>query len=174
MAAPSVTVRDKDGDITLGYGDLLKYATRVNVIASALMIRLCGKAFSLLSPEEPVCRRELYWRVGFPGGGILDCIEMLSHAVREGRCLQDPTACCTGVPASLVGSFFFEIRYRGRTVAIWPDEGIFDDEFRSMVATWQELPENAPGRDAYLRYKERKVSDILALPDEKLFHWTLH
>ena len=87
MSELTVTVRDQDGDITLTRQDLLKYTTNANVIAAALMIRVSRYAFSLLSPQQPVMRRELYWSLGFPGPGIVDCVEILSHAVREGRCL---------------------------------------------------------------------------------------
>ena len=77
-----LTLRDKDGDLNVGYDDLLKYCTRANVVAAALMLRVSAGAFALLSPGEPVLRRELVWRLGFPGGGVLDCVEMISHAVR--------------------------------------------------------------------------------------------
>ena len=40
------------------------------------MARVAG--LRLLSPEEPVQRRELYWRLGFPGPGMVDCVEVES------------------------------------------------------------------------------------------------
>ncbi len=83
-----VEVADQDGLIRFERQDLLKYASHANVIASALMIRLCAFAFAKLSPDAPVQRRQLYWRLGFPGPGLLDCVELISRAVREGRCLQ--------------------------------------------------------------------------------------
>lgn len=136
MKECSVTVHDRDGDIVLTREDLLKYASKENVIASALMIRLCRFAFEKLSPNASVHRRELYWQVGFPGPGILDCVEMISHAVRDGRCLQNPTLSHpqANAPASLVGSFLFEIRYRSQTLTVWPDASVLDDEFRQQVS----------------------------------------
>lgn len=172
MQECSVTVSDRDGEIVLTREDLLKYATKENVIASALMIRLCRFAFGLLSPQEPVRRRELYWQVGFPGPGILDCVEMVSRAVREGRCLQNPTLTHpdTDAPTSLVGSFLFEINYRSKTLVVWPDRSVFDDEFRSQVSIWQAEEEGSEGYRSYLEYKEKKVQQIMAMPDEALFH----
>ncbi|WP_159566052.1 hypothetical protein [Budvicia diplopodorum] len=167
----TVTVRDRDGEIVLTREDLLKYATNANVIAAAVMIRVSRYAFSLLSPERPVMRRELYWSLGFPGPGILDCVEMISHAVREGRCLQNPTLRHPDAPFSLGGQFIFEIGYRGRTLVVWPDKSVFDDEFRTQVAAWQEAEEGGQGRDDYLRYKEKKVALIMGLSDEKLLHY---
>ena len=174
MQECSVIVRDRDGDIVLTREDLLKYTTRENVIASALMIRLCRFAFSLLSPLEPVRRRELYWQVGFPGPGILDCIEMVSHAVRDGRCMQNPTLIHPGAdaPASLVGSFLFEIGYRGKTLVVWPDKSVLDDEFRSQVATCQTAEEGSEGYSVYLEYKAKKVQQIMVTMDDALFHCT--
>lgn len=170
MSELSLKVRDQDGDIVLTREDLLKYATNANVIAAALMIRISRYAFSLLSPDQPVMRRELYWSLGFPGPGILDCVEMISHGVREGRCLQNPTLRHPDAPFSLGGQFIFEIGYRGRTLVVWPDKSVFDDEFRTQVARWQEAEENSEGRDDYLSYKQNKVALIMALPDEKLLH----
>lgn len=40
------------------------------------MARVAG--LRLLSPEEPAQRRELYWRLGFPGPGMVDCVEVES------------------------------------------------------------------------------------------------
>ncbi|MDR0577775.1 MAG: hypothetical protein LBI87_09640 [Candidatus Accumulibacter sp.] len=170
MSECAVTVRDRDGDIVLTREDFLKYATNENVIASALMIRLCRFAFARLSPDAPARRRELYWQVGFPGSGILDCVEMISHAVREGRCLQNPTLFHPDAPPAVAGRILFEIGYRGKTLAVWPDESIFDDEFRAWVSAWQAADEESEGYRAYLAYKAEKVRQIMALPDEALFH----
>lgn len=172
MTELTVTVRDQDGEMVLSREDLLKYTTNANVIAAALMIRISRYAFAQLSPEQPVMRRELYWQIGFPGPGILDCVEMLSHAVREGRCLQNPTLRHSEAPFSLGGQFIFEIGYRGRTLVVWPDKSVFDDEFRTQVATWQEVEENNEERQAFLRYKADKVQQIMMLSDEALFHST--
>ncbi len=165
-----ITVTDQDGDITLRREDLLKYTTKANVIAAALMIRVCRLAFSLLSPDSPVKRRELFWTLGFPGDGLVDCVEMISHAVREGRCLQKPEHNHPAAPMSLNGQMLFTIGYRGKTLQVWPDAAVFDDEFRHMVATWQEKAEDTKGRDAYLHYKDQKVSQIMSMPDEALLH----
>lgn len=168
MVEISVTVQDQDGLITLNYDDLLKYTGPANPIAAALVLRLCAYAFAHLSPEEAVWRRELYWQVGFPGPGILDCIEMVSHAVREGRCLQNPTLRHAGAPWSLGGQFVFDIGYRGKILRLWPDESVFDDTFRREVARWQDTED--AGREEYLRYKAEKVAMILQLKDSVLFH----
>jgi len=87
-----VRVADRDGVLELGFDDFLKYTTRANIIAAALITRVAGLGFRLLSPGEPVWRRDLYWRLGFPGAGLVDCVELLSHAVREGRCLVEALA----------------------------------------------------------------------------------
>lgn len=62
--------------IEIGPADFINYASRANAIAAALMARVAG--LRLLSPEEPVQRRELYWRLGFPGPGMVDCVEVES------------------------------------------------------------------------------------------------
>lgn len=168
---PFITVTDQDGDIRLTREDLLKYATQANVIAAALMIRVCRLAFSQLSPQSPVQRRKLYWRLGFPGPGLVDCVEIISHAVREGRCLQQPITNHPHAPFSLNGQFVFEITYNQKTIQIWPDASIFDDEFRTQVSTWQEKPASQQ-RQAFLDYKTLKVQQIMTLPEEKLLHFT--
>ncbi|AWB35018.1 hypothetical protein [Orrella marina] len=164
----SVTVCDQDGIITLTREDLLKYTGYGNVIAAALMIRVCKAAFDRLSPSEPVNRRELYWTLGFCGPGILDCVEMISLAIREGRCLQKPMLDHPQAPMSIGGQFVFDITYRNRSVRIWPDARIFDDEFREQVANWQDKPVSEE-RQAFLEYKHRKVSQILNEPESTLF-----
>lgn len=164
-----LTLRDKDGDLEVGYDDLLKYCTRANVIAAALMLRVCAKAFALLSPGRPVHRRELIWRLGFPGRGILDCVEMISHAVREGRCLQEPAMPAEGAPAALPGHFIFKIGYRGRTATVLLSATVFDDQFRARVARWQDDDKDPEGRTAYLAYKRDLARRILDMPDDELF-----
>lgn len=170
MNTHTIKVRDQDGDIELAYADLLKYTTNANVIASALMIRVCKFAFEKLSPNTPVLRRQLYWRLGFPGPGLVDCVEMISHAVREGRCLQQPEHHHPHAPFSLNGQFVFEISYDGKTIVVWPDKSIFDDEFRMQVKTWQEEPCSTE-RQAFITYKMQKVTQLLSLEDEHLFHF---
>ena len=165
---PALSLRDQDGEIVVRREDLLKYTSNANVIAAALVVRVCTLAFRLLSPGEPVWRRELHWSLGFPGPGLVDCVEMLSHAVREGRCLQQPVFDHPEAPLSLNGQMLFSIAYRGRKLLIWPSPAVFDDEFRRQVATWQEKGEDTPGRMEYLRYKEGKVEEIMTLPDEEL------
>ena len=64
--------------IEIGPADFINYASRANAIAAALMARVAGLRLRLLSPEEPVQRRELYWRLGFPGPGMVDCVEVES------------------------------------------------------------------------------------------------
>ena len=68
--------------------------------------------------------------------------------------------------------FIFEISYRGKTLVVWPDKSVFDDEFRTQVATWQEAEEGCTGRADFLLYKEKKVGLIMSLTDEKLLHST--
>lgn len=165
----TVLVADQDGTIEIGPDDLIKYATRANVIAAALMTRVAKLGFRLLSPDAPVWRRELYWRLGFPGPGLVDCVEMLSHAVRENRCLCQPITNHPHAPFSLNGQFVFDISYRGKTVQIWPSPHVFDDEFRQQVRTWQDAPDSAE-RQTFLNYKTRKVAQILTLPEETLLH----
>ena len=60
--------------IEIGPADFIKYASHANAIAAALMARVAG--LRLLSPEEPAQRRELYWRLCFPGPGLVDCVEV--------------------------------------------------------------------------------------------------
>ncbi|WP_102283720.1 hypothetical protein [Ottowia massiliensis] len=71
-----VRVADQDGVIEIGPADFIKYASHANAIAAALMARVAG--LRLLSPEEPVQRRELYWRLCFPGLELVDCVEVES------------------------------------------------------------------------------------------------
>lgn len=170
VTEPHITLLDQDGEIILRREDLLKYTTNANVIAAALMIRVCSLAFALLSPDAPVKRRELYWTLGFPGAGLVDCVEMISHAVREGRCLQQPEHNHPTAPFSVNGQMVFTIGYAGRCLQLWPDPAVFDDEFRVQVVKWQEMPANAPGREDFLRYKADKVREIMTLPDEELLH----
>ena len=63
--------------IEIGPADFINYASRANAIA-AVMARVAGLGLRLLSPEEPVQRRELYWRLCFPGLGLVDCVEVES------------------------------------------------------------------------------------------------
>lgn len=164
----SITVRDLTVDVTLTRDDLLKY-TPSNVIAASLMIRVTRLAFTLLSPEQPVMRRQLYWRLGYPGPGLLDCVELISHAVREGRCLQQPDLQQEGAPASLKGHFIFDVGYHTRWLRLWPSASVFDDTFRHWVSTWESR--TTPGRESYLAYKAQKAHEIMTADDATLLRW---
>ena len=45
-----VHVADRDGVLELGFDDFLKYTTRANIIAAALITRVAELGFRLLSP----------------------------------------------------------------------------------------------------------------------------
>lgn len=170
MTEVSITVEDQDGVITLTREDFIKYATKANTIAAALMVRLCHYAFALLSPEAPVLRRKLYWTIGTSGQGFLDCIELISHAVREGRCLQKITTDHAEAPHTIYGQIIFAVNYNKKSLLVWPDKHVFDDEFRTQMITWQEASPETQGRKDYLAFKDQKVKQIMSLPDAKLFH----
>ncbi len=166
----TLTLHDQDGLIHVYREDLLKYAGQTNVIAAALMMRVCKLAFEKLSPDAPVERRQLYWQLGFPGSGLVDCVEMISHAVRDGRCLQQPVFDHPHAPFSILGQFVFTISYQGKTIEVWPSSEVFDDEFRNQVKIWQEQADSNE-RQAYLDYKARKVKQIITLSDHDLLNF---
>lgn len=103
-----------------------------------------------------------------PDTDLVDRVEMLSHAVREGRCLQRPVLDHPSAPLSVNGHMLFTLHYRGSPCVVWSDAGVFHDEFRRQMPAWQKAAENCSARNEFLLYKDQKVERIMSLPDAEL------
>ena len=168
-----IILQDKDGIITYTRHDLLKYTGYSNIIAAALMIRVLDFAINKLNIEETPKRTVFIWKIGFLEDGILDCIEMLTKAVSQNRCVSDTTYHIDEAPRAINGFFTFAVTYKNKTVEIFPSKEIFNQEFLQQVLLWQEKTENTKGKKEYIEFKQNIVNKLLETPSENLFTYKI-
>mgnify|MGYP001338072509 CR=1 FL=1 len=164
-----VAVADRDGVMAIGRDDLIRYAGAEQIVASALCLRLFALAFADLSPAAPPRRDGIQVLVGFPGDGILDCVEMITRARTKGRLTIDTDAGPPHVPPALVGRFYWEIRIGDRACGYSLREGYFTPEFTEQVRRHQS-GEGAPEELArYQQAKHALIGRLLGAAPDDLF-----
>lgn len=165
-----VVVRDQDGMVAIGRDDLVRYAGPGQIVATALCLRLFARAFADLSPEEPPHRDDIRVLVGFPGAGILDCVEMITRARTRDRLTVDPEAGPPDAPAAIVGRFYFEIAVGSRASGYWLADGYFTDAFVDQIRRHQDGQGTREELAAYQIAKHTVIGRLLGAPDDALFH----
>lgn len=172
MACPVqfLTVRDQDGLVAIGRDDLVRYAGPGQIVATALCFRLFARAFADLSPAEPPYRDSIRVLVGFPGPGILDCIEMITRARTRDRLTIDTDAGPPEALPAIIGRFYFEIAVgtavRGYRLA----EGYFTEAFVEQIRRHQDGQGTIAELAAYQTAKHVLIGRLLGAADEALFH----
>jgi|GEM_PF-103808 len=162
-------VRHEGAEIVIGHDDLLKYTGRKNIVAAALTYRLMKWMFSVLSPDEPPERSNLFFRVAFGGPGIIDCLEMVTRAQSENRLMVDPYCALEEAPKAIGGHFYFEASYGEQFCSAHPKAEIFPPDFIECVCLYQDGGGTATEQAAYLRMKENFAAKMLMMPIEALF-----
>lgn len=170
----SQTIDLREGDCPLSFtrDDFLRYAGPDQVIASALMFQMLTRVLSELPTDDLVDRNALKIQVGFPGPGVTDIIELVARGntrnaanvsvVTEGLPMEAPEA--------LIGRFYYEFEYEGHRLGIWPVDGYFTDEFRTMVKLFQPRKGDAVQQADYQRFKKDLVARLMARDPKDLFH----
>lgn len=151
------------------HADLLGHTGTANVVAAALCYRLMGWMFPALSPDGPPEACGLVFRVGFPGPGILDCLDLVTAARTDGRIAVDPDRAPPDAPPAPGGRFHFEADYGPRACAVHPQRSVFPPRFVDQVRRFQDGGGTAAEQAAYRRMKEAFAERLLAAPDEDLF-----
>lgn len=165
-----LAVRDQDGMVAIGRDDLVRYAGPGQIVASALCLRLFDRAFEDLSPGAVPHRDDIRVLVGFPGEGILDCVEMITRARTRGRLTIDTRAGPAETPPAPVGRFYFEVAIGARRRGYRLADGFFTPEFVELVTRHQDGAGTPAERDVYQRAKHDLVGRLLGAPDQALFH----
>ncbi|CAH2598981.1 conserved protein of unknown function [Rhodovastum atsumiense] len=164
-----VRVRDRDGEIAIGRDDLVRYSGPEQVVASALCLRLFGRAFADLSPEAPPLRTSIRVLSAFPGEGMLDGIEMITRARSRGALVVDPQAAAVQAPSAGIGRFYFVVAVddRARGYMLAPD--LFTADFIRQVAAFQDGGGTAAERAAYQAAKHSLIGRLLGTGDDELW-----
>ena len=157
--------------VEFGWPQVFAYLGYRNIIASALMARLFGRAFADLAEGDPVDRNELHLLTAFPGPGILEAIELVTRipSRHPDRLLIDTSAGPPEVPVAPKGRFYFEVQVGCNRRGYWPPKKIFDDLFRDMVKRYQTGEGTEEEQQRYRVFKQGKANQILAFPEEELF-----
>lgn len=167
-----LTVAERGVAIPVTREQLICYAGPSQVIATALMFRLFGRALADLAPEGPPERTDISVLTAFPGPGILDCIEYITRARTQDmrRLIVDTEAGPREAPLSVEGRFYFEIQVGHRRRGYWPVEGYFDRTFLEMVGRYQDGTADAKAEADYQAFKQHLIGRLLGCSEKELFH----
>ena len=111
-ALPPLSVTDGGLPLSIGYGEMLRYAGRKSECGVAAAYVLLKQALPLLSPEGAPERKDISIRCGIFGQGIVDGLEMVTRAVGGGRLTIDERlgqGQVTAPDGQTGGSFLFDI-----------------------------------------------------------------
>lgn len=131
-AEPRLTVADGRDLMTFHMQDAYNFHGYDAAGGVALGFRLLQKAAALLSPGEPMQRRELSLFTSFPGLGARDCFELVTRLVSDQRFALDTSFADTTAQEGVAGRFHFAFTYRGRTVTLAPVEGYPRPDFIAL------------------------------------------
>lgn len=158
----NIIVRESEGTLSYTREDLIKYSGHGHVIASGLIMRLFSRAFKDLSPASPPDRRRLRVLSAFPGLGVRDGIELVTHAVTDGRFILDMQAGPDCAPCSPIGGrMYFEVALDSKAYSYAFDPEIFDDEWRMRVANTQKGAASLREHADYVAYKYAFLGRLL-------------
>lgn len=170
--APTLELMEGECMLSFTRDDMVRYAGPDQIIATALMFQLFSCAFSQLAPEGKVQRNAVSMQIGFPGPGVVDCTEL----VLRGRTRNEINVTVKTkdlpleAPEALVGRFYFEFEYQAKRIALWPVDGYFTEEFRTMVSSFQPRKGSEQEQAAYQAFKHEMVSKLMASEPKDLFH----
>lgn len=170
--AASVDLMEGDCRLSFTRDDFVRYSGPDQIIATALMFQMFTRVFGELAPGGLVDRNRLSVIVGFPGPGIMDCIELvLRGRTRNNINITVKTEDLPEeAPLALIGRFYYEFDYEGMRLALWPVDGFFTDEFRSMVKQFQPRKGGEEDQARYQAFKHDMVKRLMAAKPEDLFH----
>jgi hypothetical protein len=162
----TLCVRDDTGEITISYGEMLKYHGRDFYGGVALAFKVLKLAFVKLIGKDIPHRNQIRLVVGFNPPGVIDGLEFVTRALTRQRLILDPDP--QKGPESVFGRYSFEVQYGSKKISLWLKSGILPDEFTLLarkafagIASSDEL-----GR--WKGYKESLGRDIMAIRPEEL------
>jgi hypothetical protein len=118
--------------IEFSYADISKYHGFAAPGGVAIAFKAMEHAFTLLSPDAPVERREVEIATPFRGPGARDAFECVTRAVTGERFTIDPYLERPDVDQTQA-RFVFHLTYRGRTVHLHVRPGQVSKEFITLA-----------------------------------------
>jgi len=167
------TIAERGIPIPVTREHLTLYSGPSQIIATALMFRLFGRAIADLAPEGPPERTDIAVLTAFPGPGVMDCIEYVTRArtMDDGRFAVDLKAGPVEAPEALPGKHYYEVEICGKRRGYWPVDGYFDKTFLTMVSRYQ-AGHNSPEHEAaYQAYKHEFIGRLLGASEDSLFRF---
>lgn len=167
-------VRDSAGEIAVTYEEMCKYHGKDFLGGVALAFKVLQMAFNRLSGDEPPDRNKIRVVLGFSPPGVLDALEYATRAITQRRIIVDPSI---GIgPKSVSGTYYFEVHYEKKKIAMWLKEGLLPDDFFGLA---QKGLAGVASPDELGRWHEYKIqlgatiigkdpSDILEVSDIQL------
>jgi hypothetical protein len=171
MTDKFIAVRENSEILEFSPASLYAYCGPAQIIASALMFRLFERAFRDLSPQSPPDRKDIRFLAGFPGTGIVECVELVTRirTRRPERFTVRPEAAPPEAPAAISGFLYFEVQIKDQRRGYWPPPELFDNTFRKNAGLYQNGGGTPEEQAAYLAYKKQLSAAILRSPPETFF-----
>ncbi len=140
MTGP-LQVVDQGALLDFSFEDLLRYGGPGSPAGIAVAYQAMRLAFPIVSPGQPLVRREVTIETAFRGPGARDGFELVTRAVTGGRylvtaALEHPERGTT------LEQFVFRFVYSGRVCTLLVREGMVTDEFIAMARKAVRTPED--------------------------------
>lgn len=164
---PCLKVQDDVGELTLTYEEACRYHGRDFQGGVALAFKALELAFRELSPGGPPRRDGLRLILGLDPPGLLDAFEFVTRAVTRKRTIIDPTI---GLgPKSVFGSYYVEVHYQGRRLAMVLRDGVLPEGFTELAARCLAGVADETERETWTRHKREMGRTLSAAkPDDIL------
>jgi hypothetical protein len=127
----TLKICDDNNIFDLTYNEMCKYHGKDFYGGVALAFKVLQLALEKLATDSIPHREKIRLIIGLNPPGIIDGIEYITRALTRQRLIIDPHV---GIgPESVFGSYYFEIHYEQRKIAMTLKEGILPPDFLDLA-----------------------------------------
>ncbi len=174
---PSISIKDREAILNIGYEDLIKYHGYNMIGGVALAYRIMLWGIPKLTDQVPERGKFYFYSgIGSGGQGVIDSVEMVlrvktynSLGLDKSYSMDKPGAYCPGG-----GHYYFEIGYDAKKLCLGVKDGVVPSEFiRMSELAGKKNQTGEPLTDeetTYLHRLRHELSEaIIAADPEDLF-----
>jgi hypothetical protein len=130
----SIVVEERGRAITFTFDDLMRYHGVGSPAGVAISFKAMQRAFTVLSPDDPLDRRLVSVRTPFRGPGARDGFEAVTRAVTDGRYVVDRSLVRSD-RGRLLEDFVFVVSLDDVSATLLLRDGFVTDEFIDLAHT---------------------------------------
>ncbi len=149
-----ITVSEGGREVVFTLDDCFRYHGRGAVGGVVLGFRLLQRLAEIISPQQPLNRRDIALFSSFPGLGVRDVLELITRMVSEQRITVDVNFQHSDIPAGVRGSFYFRFSYQGQCVELAPIKGAPSEAF---IAAGRACKQQNASEATLQRFEKEKI-----------------